>query len=95
MPRFKLWANVSSDRPKAAEPALREFIGSKGTIKPTDDGFEVIGELEGTSARDLNRQLVTELRRLEKKTRLRSEWTLGDVTEKFFDYVPKGTKKAG
>jgi len=50
---------------------------------------------EGTSARDLNRQLLTELRRLEKKARLRSEWTSGDITEKFFAYVPKRTKKGG
>ena len=41
-----------------------------------------------------NRQLLSELRRAEKKTRLRAEWTSGGVTEKFFDYVPKGTKKA-
>ena len=50
--------------------------------------------MKGTSATDLNRQLLANLRRLEKKTRLRSEWTSNGETEKFFDYVPKGTKKA-
>jgi hypothetical protein len=54
-----------------------------------------VSNLEDPSGRDINRQLLTEPCRLEKKTRLRSEWTSGDVTEKFFDYVPKGTKKAG
>ena len=92
---FKLSANVSSDSPKAVEPALKTFVGNKGTLKPTDDGFQVEAALEGPSAKDLNRQLLSALRRLEKKTRLRSEWTSGDITEKFFDYVPKGTKKAG
>ncbi|HUB05925.1 MAG TPA: hypothetical protein VMB50_02940 [Myxococcales bacterium] len=95
MTRYKLSANVSSARPKAVEPALEELIGNKGTIHPTDDGFQVEATLEGTSAKDLNRQLLSALRRLEKKTRLRSEWNSGDVTERFFDYVPKGTKKAG
>ncbi|HUB06800.1 MAG TPA: hypothetical protein VMB50_07360 [Myxococcales bacterium] len=95
MNRFKLSATVSSNSPKAVEPALREFVGNEGTIEPTDDGFEIVAELEGPSAKDLNRRLLSALRRLEKKTRLRSEWTSGDVTEKFFDYVPKGTKKAG
>ncbi len=42
---------------KANEPALREFLGGKGMIRPTDDGFEVTAEMEGTSARDLNRKL--------------------------------------
>ena len=51
-------------------------------------------EKSGESAKELNRQLLSELRRAEKKTRLRAEWTSGSVTEKFFDYVPKGTKKA-
>jgi hypothetical protein len=37
---------------------------------------------------------LSEMRRAEKKTRLRAEWTSGGITEKFFDYVPKGTKKA-
>jgi len=34
------------------------------------------------------------MRRVEKRTRLRSEWTSGKTVEKFFDYVPKGTKTA-
>jgi hypothetical protein len=33
--------------------------------------------------------LLSELRRVEKKTRLRAEWTSGNTTERFFDYVPK------
>jgi hypothetical protein len=31
---------------------------------------------------------------VEKKTRLRAEWTSGRVTEKFFDYVPKSKTMA-
>ena len=35
------------------------------------------------------------LRRVEGKTGLRAEWTAGGSVERFFDYVPKGTRPAG
>ena len=47
------------------------------------------------SACDANRELLSELRRVERKTRLRAEWTAGGSVERFFDYVPKGTRPAG
>ncbi len=33
------------------------------------------------------------MRRAEKRTRMRAEWTSGKTAERFFDYVPKGTGK--
>jgi hypothetical protein len=95
MPRrtFQLVATVSSDRPAAVRAPLETFLGAGATIEATEDGFKVEAKLSGESAKDLNRQLLSELRRSEKKTRLRAEWTSGDVTERFFDYVPKGTRK--
>jgi uncharacterized protein (DUF2267 family) len=50
------------------------------------------GNALGREREDLNRQILSEMRRAEKKTRLRAEWTSGGVTESFFDCVPKGTK---
>jgi hypothetical protein len=91
--RFKLSARVSSDNPSAIKPVLERTIGNKGIIKPTSEGFEVNAELDGESARDLNRMLLSEMRKVEKKTRIRSEWTFGNTVEKFFDYVPKATRK--
>jgi hypothetical protein len=91
---FKLMATVSSDTPAAIRAPLERVLGSKAKIEPTDDGFKIEVVLAGVSAKDLNRQLLSEMRRAEKKTRLRAEWTSGGVTEKFFDYVPKGTKEA-
>jgi hypothetical protein len=91
---FKLAATVSSDSPAAVRAPLKTFLGVGATIEPTDDGFKIEANLSGECAKDLNRQLLSELRRAEKKTRLRAEWTSGSVTERFFDYVPKGTKKA-
>src|ERR1035437_4033534 len=50
--------------------------------------------MEGTDSRELNRELLSSLRRVERRTRLRSEWTVNGVTDRFFDYVPKGTRPA-
>lgn len=89
---FKLSARISSDNPSAVEPVLKRLI-SKGKIKAAQDGYEVEAVLEGENARGLNRMLLSELRRAEKKTRIRAEWTSGSTIEKFFDYVPKGIRR--
>jgi hypothetical protein len=91
--RFKLSARISSNNPSAIKPVLERIMGDKGVIKPTGEGFEVHAELDGESARALNRMLLSEMRKVEKRTRIRSEWTLGNAVERFFDYVPKATRK--
>ncbi len=90
--RYRLVARVSSDSPASLRAALGQWLGTGGSLRPTADGFELEAEVEGESARDLNRDLLSTLRRVEKKTRLRAEWTAGGTVEKFFDYVPKGTR---
>lgn len=92
--KLKLRANVSSDNPSGIKPTLERLIADKGTIRPTGQGFEVEAEFEGESARDLNRMILSELRRAEKRTRIRAEWKSGDTIENFFDYVPRGTRQA-
>jgi hypothetical protein len=92
--KFRLSAQVSSDNPSAVKPVLEQLIADKGTVRQTDQGFDVEAELEGESARDLNRMILSALRRAEKRTRIRAEWTSGDTAEKFFDYGSKGTRKA-
>jgi hypothetical protein len=92
--KIKVCAKVSSANPSAIKPVLEQLVGSNGSIKPTSDGFEVNAEFKGESARDVNRMLLSELRKVEKKTRLRSEWTCEGATEKFFDYALKQTRKA-
>jgi hypothetical protein len=88
---FKLSARVSTASPEKIKPVLEKLIGSKGTITAMQDGFEIKAEMLGESAKELNRTLLSELRKVEKKTRLRAEWVCGDTKEKFFDYVLKGT----
>jgi hypothetical protein len=92
--RFRLAAKVSTDDPAAIRPVLTK-LAPKGSVKEGSEPgeFLVEAEMTGTTARDLNRSLLSALRAVEKRTRLRAEWTAGGVTEKFFDYVPKGTRK--
>ena len=91
--KFSLSAKISSDNPSAIKPVLEGLIGTNGTLNPTSDGFGILASFVGESAKDLNRMLLSEMCRAEKKTRLRAEWTSGDTVEKFFDYVPKGKRK--
>ena len=87
---FQLTARVSTDNLKAIKLVLDELL-PKGSVTKSDDGFLIKAKLAGESARELNKTLLSALRRAEKKTRLRSEWASGKSVEKFFDYVPKGT----
>jgi hypothetical protein len=100
--RFLLVASVSTDNPKAIRSSLEKLIGRHGSVKEVStDGvdqkgkgeFLVQAEIEGISAKDLNRSLLSALRRVEKRTRLRAEWSSGNTTERYFDYVLKTTIK--
>lgn len=96
--RFLLVATVSTDNPNAIRPILEKLIGLHGSFKEVSTGdvdqksrgeFLVQAEIEGISAKDLNRSLLSALRRVEKRTRLRAEWSSGSITERYFDYVLK------
>ena len=90
---FKLKARVSRSDARTIQQALDQ-LGAKGSVKEAAEGFMVEAETEGASARELNRTLLSALRKVQKKTTLRSEWTSGDgTTEKFFDYVLKKTTR--
>lgn len=92
---FKLVARVSSSSPKVVRPVLEGAVAG-GSVKESGDEFLVEAEMEGESAKDLNRSLLSALRKAEKRTRLRAEWTSEDgTTQRFFDYVLKKTYKGG
>ncbi len=89
--RYRVTARVSTADPDAIAPVLRGFF-PPDLVRKTGDEFLAETTLEGESAKDLNRSLLSALRRAEKRTRLRAEWTSEDgVTERFFDYVLKKT----
>jgi hypothetical protein len=89
---FRLDGEVSSENPGAIRPLLTHITG--GQVTATAAGLHVEGAMEGTDARDVNRRLLSALRRIEKRTRLRAEWTAGGTTYRFFDYVPKSGRPA-
>jgi hypothetical protein len=70
---------------------LEQLVG--GIVTETPDGFHVDVWMEGEDVREVNRQLLSALRRVERRTRLRAEWTANGVTHRFFDYVTKGTRR--
>ncbi len=90
--RFHLTADISTDSPDKIGPMLGRLVG--GTITRTPEGFRVEASTRGTDPRELNRELLSAMRRLERRTRLRAEWTGNGMTHRFFDYVPKGTRPA-
>jgi len=87
--RFSLVARVNTDSPEAVRTALERLVGSESIKQTGKNEFRIETELEGESAKELNRSFLSELRRTERKTRLRAEWTADETTEHFFDYVSK------
>jgi len=71
-----------------------EKLFPPASIENVEGGFIIKAEMTGENTRDLNRELLSSLRKIEKKARLRAEWTSGKITERFFGYVPKGKRES-
>jgi len=93
MKRFRLVAEARNARPQAIKPELERALPGC-SIKPVVEGFRIEGAVEGASAREANRELLSALRQIERKTTLRSEWTSGEVVERFFNYSFRGEGSA-
>jgi hypothetical protein len=91
--KLKLKARVNRSDARTIRQALDQ-LAAKGSVRRDGDEFVVEAEMEGASARELNRTFLSALRKVEKRTTLRSEWTSDEGTsERFFDYVLKKTIK--
>jgi len=77
--RFRLSARVSSANPASVRAVLEELL-PEGSLGELEGELLVDAELEGATAKDLNRSLLSALRKVEKKTRLRAQWTTADGT---------------
>ena len=91
--RFRLTGEVSSDDLNAVRPVLIQTVEG-AAVTEIQDGLHVEGAMDGADAREVNRRLLSALRRAEKRTRLRAEWTGGGYIYRFFDYVPKSRRAA-
>jgi len=90
-PQFRLVARVSTDSPERIRPILGDVFPG-GNIREEGPEFVVEATVKGPSAKDLNRAALSALRKVEKRTRLRAQWTAGDGQfYRFFDYVLKST----
>ncbi len=84
---------MSTDSPEKIRPLLGELFPGGG-IREEGPEFVIETSLEGSSAKDLNRRILSALRRAEKRTRLRAAWTgEDDRVYRFFDYVLKSSGK--
>ena len=91
--KLKLNARVNRSDAHTIRQAL-EQLAAKGSVRKAGDELVVEAEMEGASARELNRTFLSALRKVEKRTTLRAEWTSDDGTsERFFDYALKKTTK--
>lgn len=91
--KLKLKARVSRSDLATIRAALKQ-LSAQSVATTEGDQIAVEAEMEGASAKELNRALLSALRKVEKRTTLRSEWTSADgVTQRFFDYVLKKTVK--
>lgn len=91
--RFSVVASVNTESPEAVRPVLERFVGKGCVTRTGEKEFRIEAEMEGENAKELNRSMLSELRRVERRTRLRAEWTSGETTERFFDYVMKKSTK--
>ncbi len=86
-------ADIGTKEPERLEPILVNFLGVDGILR-TDYGFRVRSTVEGPNARELNRKLLSLLRRAEQNATLEAEWTYNGTTERFVDYEPSGCRLA-
>jgi hypothetical protein len=89
---FRLNGEVSSENLGAIRPLLVQLLD--GQVTPSPDGLHLDAVMDGEDARDVNRRLLSALRRVERRTRLRAEWTADGVTYRFFDYALKSERPA-
>jgi hypothetical protein len=91
---FKLKARVSRFNARTIRHAL-EKLAAKDSVRKAAEEFILEAQMEGDSAKEPNRTLLSALRKVQRKTTLRAEWTSSDnTTESFFDYVLKKTNRA-
>jgi len=89
--RFQLDAEVRGANQRDVLAAARSLLPG-AEIEETELGFTARRQIEGESARDINRAVRSALRRVDRRTTLRAGRTSGGTVERFVDYVPKGAR---
>ncbi len=85
--RFKLKVRINGSNDRAIQQALKQ-LGVEGEVKKVRGAFALSAEIEGTSAEELNKSLLSALKTIRKRTKLRAEWISDDGNAQiFFDYL--------
>jgi hypothetical protein len=87
---FDLKTRINRSNALTIRQALDQ-LAARSSVSKGGDEFVVEAEMEGASAKELNRTLLSAFRKVSKSTTLRAGWTSGNTTERFFDYVLKKT----
>ena len=87
MKSFKLSAEIVAKDPARIGSVLTKLFGVDGIIR-TSTGFKVKTTMEGQDIEELNSELLSALRRVDKEVVLRAEWT-----EQSFEYVVNDVRK--
>lgn len=85
MKDFVLSASIKTADMDKIEPVLRALV-PEASIKKEGNEFIVNVTLKGDNSRDLNRNILSGMRKVIKKTRMKSEWKSENIIEHFFDY---------
>jgi hypothetical protein len=82
---FKLKARINHSDARTIQKSL-DKLAAKGDVKKVGNEFAVSTEIEGISAEELNKSLLSALKSVRKRTKLRAEWTSdAGITQTYFD----------
>ena len=71
---FKLKARINHSDARTIQKTL-DKLAAKGDVKKVGNEFAAYVEIEGNSAEELNRVLLSALKSVRKRTKIRAEWT--------------------
>lgn len=82
---FKLKARINHSDARTIQKTL-DKLAAKGDVKKVGNEFAAYVEIEGNSAEELNKVLLSALKSVRKRTKIRAEWTSDDgITQTYFD----------
>ena len=88
---FKLNARIIRSDAETIRQAFGN-LAAKANITQERDECIIDATVDGESAKDLNRCLLSALRKVHRRATIRAQWTsTANLTESYFDYVLKKT----
>jgi hypothetical protein len=84
---FELKARINGSNDCAIRHALKQ-VGADGEVESMRAGFAVSADIEGASAEELNKNLLSALRNFRRRTKVSAEWKSSNgIGETYFDHL--------